>query len=108
PELPAELGGGDTIAVRVPAHDALRAFIVECGGYIAATSANLSGMPDALDAQAAAGYFGDAVALIIDGGRVAGGVPSTVVDCTVTPPAIVREGAISANEIREAIRAAHS
>jgi L-threonylcarbamoyladenylate synthase len=108
PGLPAELGGGDTIAVRVPAHEELRAFIRKCGGYIAATSANLSGMPDALDAQSAAAYFGDAVALIVDGGSAAGGIPSTVVDCTVTPPRVLREGAIPTRAIGEVIDAARS
>jgi L-threonylcarbamoyladenylate synthase len=107
PGLPAELGGGDTIAVRVPAHDELRAFIERCGGFIAATSANLSSRPDALDALSAADYLGDSAALVIDGGTVAGGVPSTVVDCTVTPPRILRDGAISATAIAEVIDAAY-
>jgi L-threonylcarbamoyladenylate synthase len=106
PGLPEELGGGPTIAVRVPDHDALRSFIRDCGGFIAATSANLSGQPDALNAQSAAACFGDKVALIVDGGRVAGGTPSTVVDCTVEPSAILREGAISATSIGEIVNAA--
>lgn len=101
-ELPEELGGGDTIAVRVPDHAELRAFIAQCGGALAATSANLSGEPDALDAIQAHASLGERVDLIIDGGRVRGGVPSTVVDCTVQPPAILRVGAISEAEIREA------
>ena len=108
PGLPAEIGGGDTIAVRVPAHEELRTFISECGGFIAATSANLSGLPDALDAQSAAEYFGDAVDLIVDGGPAAGGTPSTVVDCTVTPPRVLREGAIAASAIGEVVNAARS
>jgi L-threonylcarbamoyladenylate synthase len=100
PGLPDELGGGSTIAVRVPAHDGLRAFIEACGGAIASTSANLSGQPDALDAGQVAGYFGESVDVIVDGGRVQGGVPSTVVDCTVEPPAILRQGAVSEAAIR--------
>jgi L-threonylcarbamoyladenylate synthase len=105
--LPSELGGGETIAVRVPAHDELRTFLDACGGFIAATSANLSGRPDALDAHAAAAYFGDSVALVVDGGAVDGGMPSTVVDCTVMPPAILRAGAIPATEIGDVVDAAH-
>ena len=98
--LPVELGGGETIAVRVPAHDDLRGFIQACGGAIASTSANLSGQPDALDAGQVANYFGESIDVIVDGGRVHGGVPSTVVDCTVEPPAILRQGAISEAAIR--------
>lgn len=107
-ELPEELGGGETIAVRVPAHDELRAFIRECGGFIAATSANLSGQPDALDAQTAAEYLGEVVALVVDGGRAAGGIPSTVVDSTVEPPIVLREGAIPATAIGDTVNGAHS
>jgi L-threonylcarbamoyladenylate synthase len=100
PGLPSELGGDSTIAVRVPAHDGLRAFIEACGGAIASTSANLSGQPDALDAGQVADYFGESVDMIVDGGRVRGGVPSTVVDCTVEPPVILRQGAVSEAAIR--------
>lgn len=102
--LPGELGGGDTIAVRVPAHDELRAFIEACGGALASTSANLSGQPDALDAGQVAGYFGESIDIIVDGGRVQGGVPSTVVDCTVEPPAILRQGAVSEAAIRALLK----
>ncbi len=102
-DLPVELGGGDTIAVRVPDHDGLRGFIEMCGGAIAATSANISGQSDALDAPQAADYLGEWVELVVDGGIVQGGVPSTVVDCTVDPPAILRRGACSEEEIRRVL-----
>ncbi|MBF6613930.1 MAG: threonylcarbamoyl-AMP synthase [Chloroflexi bacterium] len=91
-DLPAELGGGRTIGVRVPDHSELRSFIESCGGAIASTSANLSGESDALNAQQAAACLGDGVQLIIDGGDTPGGVSSTVVDCTVDPPRVLREG----------------
>src|SRR5438067_1137616 len=32
PDLPAALGGGDTVAVRVPNHAELQAFLASCGG----------------------------------------------------------------------------
>ncbi|MEO8284925.1 MAG: L-threonylcarbamoyladenylate synthase [Chloroflexota bacterium] len=104
-DLPEQLGSGDTIAVRVPAHDGLREFIALCGGAIAGTSANRSGDPDAIEVSQAVAYFGLHVALYVDGGRTAGSVPSTVVDCAVDPPRIVREGRISAAAIAEAVRA---
>jgi len=92
--LPDELGGGDTIAVRVPDHAELRDFIAACGGLLAATSANQSGERDAVNAQQAAGYLGEQVAIIIDGGETPGNVPSTVVDCTSDPPRVLRTGAL--------------
>jgi L-threonylcarbamoyladenylate synthase len=95
PGVPEELGGGDTIAVRVPAHDDLRAFIGACGGALASSSANLSGRPDARTAQQVLQYFADSVDLIVDGGETPGGVPSTVVNCVADPPRILREGAIA-------------
>jgi L-threonylcarbamoyladenylate synthase len=99
PGLPANLGGGDTIAIRVPDHSALRSFLETCGGFLAATSANTSGLPDALTAEQAAAYLSDSVALVIDGGPASGGVPSTVVDCTSSSLTVLREGAISRNRI---------
>ena len=84
-DLPEELGGGATIAVRVPNHNELRSFLAACGGALAVTSANISGEPDALTAQESAAYLGDKVEVIIDGGQVPGGVPSTVVNCAVNP-----------------------
>lgn len=99
PDLPAQLGQGDTIAVRVPAHDALRRFIASAGGAVAATSANLSGQPDAIEVQQAAEYLGSHIAIYVDGGMSPGGTPSTVVDCTVTPARILRQGAITAEQI---------
>jgi tRNA threonylcarbamoyl adenosine modification protein (Sua5/YciO/YrdC/YwlC family) len=97
--LPDELGSPTTIAVRVPDHADLRDFIERCGGAIAATSANISGEPDALDANQASAYLGRSVALTVDGGPVHGGVPSTVVDFTGALPVILRAGPIRAADI---------
>jgi L-threonylcarbamoyladenylate synthase len=102
--LPPELGGGDTIAVRVPDHDELRAWIGKSGGAIAATSANRSGEPDALTAAEVERYFGNSVEVIIDGGRVKGGVPSTVVNCVASETSILREGAVPEAEIRKTLK----
>lgn len=106
--LPDELGGVDTIAVRVPDHDGLRGMIELCGGAIAATSANISGLPDAKNAEEAAAYLENMVQLIVDGGQARGGVPSTVVNCAVTPPVILRQGAISEAEIMRVISEARA
>lgn len=102
-DLPAELGGGATIAIRVPGLVAARAFIAACGGALATTSANLSGQPDALDARQACEYLGNSVDLVIDGGMSGETLPSTLVDCTATPPRILRQGAIAEQLIRSAL-----
>ncbi len=103
PSLPDDIGQGDTVALRVPAHEEARLLLSLCGGALATTSANGSGMPDAFTATQAEAYLGKSVSLIIDGGTTAGNTPSTVVDCTVSPPRILREGKL-AGEIAVMIR----
>jgi len=105
--LPPQLGQGDTIAARVPAHDSLRRFIASTGGAVAATSANLSGQPDALEVTEAVNYLGEHIAIYIDGGRSQGGTPSTVVDCTVTPVRILRQGAIGPEQVEHILGLEH-
>lgn len=103
--LPRVLAAGaPTIGVRVPDHDAPRA-IARALGPLPTTSANVSGEPDARDAQEIAGRLGGALALVIDGGPIRGGPASTVVDCSVEPPVIRREGAIPALRIAEILAA---
>jgi L-threonylcarbamoyladenylate synthase len=91
--------GGPTVAVRAPDHPVPRALIAALGAPLAATSANLSGRPSPVTAQEVEAELGGRSELILDGGRCPGGVPSTVLDLTTDPPAILRAGAISAGEI---------
>ena len=90
---------GTTIAVRIPAHPVPIALIKGLGTPVVGTSANLSGRPSPLTADEVYFQFGDKVDLIIDGGRCPGGRESTVVDVTGEKPVILREGAISREEI---------
>jgi len=104
--LPRVLAAGlPTIGVRVPDHEAPRA-LARALGPLPTTSANLSGEPDARDAREIAERMGDALALVLDGGPIHGGPASTVVDCTLDLPSILREGAIPAAAIAEALEAA--
>ena len=104
--LPRVLAAGaPTIGVRVPDHPAPRA-LARALGPLPTTSANVSGEPDARDAQEIAALLGDALALVIDGGPIHGGPASTVVDLTLDLPVIRREGAIPAESIVEALEAA--
>jgi L-threonylcarbamoyladenylate synthase len=101
--LPAVLtGGAATIGVRIPDHDCPRALATVLGP-LPVTSANLSGGADARDAAAVIAQLGDRINLILDGGATRGGTPSTVVDCSVEPPRILRAGAISVEAIEAAL-----
>jgi L-threonylcarbamoyladenylate synthase len=91
-------GGASTIGLRVPDHDAPRA-LARGIGPLPTTSANVSGVPEAADAAAIVEQLGDAVDLVLDGGRAHGGPASTVVDCTGDLPVILRVGAIPIDEL---------
>jgi L-threonylcarbamoyladenylate synthase len=92
--LPAALTGGTpTIGLRVPDHDAPRA-LAAAVGPLPTTSANVSGLPEARDAQEILAQLGEGVDLILDGGAAPGGPSSTVVDCTGDRPLVLRDGAI--------------
>ena len=88
--------GGPTVAVRVPDQELVQRLCRELGAPLATTSANRHGAPDAVTAaQVLAGLAGR-VPLVLDGGTCRGGVASTVLDLTVSPPALLRSGPISA------------
>jgi L-threonylcarbamoyladenylate synthase len=92
--LPAALTAGlATLGVRVPDHPTPRA-LAQVVGPLPATSANLSGRPDSRSAEDVVAAIGDRIDLVVDGGPSAGGTPSTVVDCSVERPRILRAGAL--------------
>ena len=93
-------GKSKTVAVRVPAHPIPIALAQGLGTPITGTSANLSGKPSALTADDVRAQLGNTVDLIIDGGRCPGGKESTIVDLTGETPVILREGAISRDELQ--------
>jgi L-threonylcarbamoyladenylate synthase len=76
--LPAA-AGGDTVAVRIPDHAALRELLRGVGTALTATSANRSGEPSLLDPLEVAELLAGADAVVVDGGVLAGGPPSTLV-----------------------------
>jgi len=105
PDLPDVIcAGGDTVAVRMPSHVLTLALIQQVGSPLATTSANLSGRDSPLDAQQVAMNLGGRIDVILDAGPCPGGVDSTVVDTTGGVLRVLRETAISARLIREAIR----
>jgi L-threonylcarbamoyladenylate synthase len=103
-ELPAILrADAKTIGVRLPDSDLVRDLVKELGRPLAATSANLSGGANPRTAQDVLRDLGGRLPLILDGGETRAAVPSTVVDCTVEPPRILREGAIAREEIERVL-----
>lgn len=102
PSLPDVLSADPTIGVRMPNHPVALA-LLEKAGPLAVTSANLSGKDNASTAQEVAAQLGGRIHLILDGGAVPGGVPSTVVDCTTSGLEILRPGPITAEEIQRAL-----
>jgi L-threonylcarbamoyladenylate synthase len=104
--LPAELTAGTaTVGVRLADHDCPRALARQLGP-LPVTSANLSGRPAGREAAEVVAQLGERIDLVLDGGRARGGISSTVVDCSGDPPRILRAGAVAADDIVGALRAA--
>ncbi|ACZ31472.1 Sua5/YciO/YrdC/YwlC family protein [Xylanimonas cellulosilytica DSM 15894] len=104
PSLQWDLGDNrGVVALRMPDHPAALALLRRTGP-LAVTGAQRVGETAPLDADAARAQLGDAVAVYLDGGPVPGG-GSTVVDATVTPPRVVRPGAIDVEALREVVPA---
>jgi L-threonylcarbamoyladenylate synthase len=102
PYLPEAVSSTDTVAVRIPDHKVARE-LLRAVGPMAVTSANISGQPSPSTAEEVFAQLGGRIAIIIDGGKTPGGVPSTLVDCTKDQPEILREGPISLEELLSAL-----
>jgi L-threonylcarbamoyladenylate synthase len=97
--LPDVLSSTDTIGIRIPDHPIALA-LLNMVGPLAVTSANLSGHQNTNTAQEVFDQLNGRIHLILDGGRTPGGVPSTVIDCTVDDPLVLREGPISLEDLK--------
>jgi L-threonylcarbamoyladenylate synthase len=105
--LPAAAGEG-TQAFRAPDHPVAQALIAASGPLLA-TSANVSDEPDTFDADDVLIAFAtqaDLLDAVIDGGRVSGGVASTVVDLTVHPARVLRPGPIDRGALGQVVELA--
>ena len=103
PDLEADLGDDEaTIGLRCPDHEVPLALCREVGP-LATTSANLHGDETGTTAADVAAIFGDAVAVVIDGGRCEGS-PSTVVDCTGLDVKLLRPGRVSWLDLQASLR----
>lgn len=102
--VPKETTGGlDSVAVRFPSDKIAQELICQAGGFVAAPSANTSGRPSPTTAEHVIEDLGDAVDMIIDGGRVGIGLESTIVDFTEEVPVVLRPGYISLEMLKETL-----
>jgi L-threonylcarbamoyladenylate synthase len=102
PSLPDIISATPTVGVRIPNHPIAIA-LLRLSGPLAVTSANLSGEANPDTAAGVMAQLEGRIALILDGGRTPGGVPSTVVDCLGAEPKIIREGPITLEQIKQAL-----
>jgi len=105
-------GGQDSVGLRVPAHPIAHALLVrmlELGSDgIAAPSANRFGRISATNARHVADEFGNAIALVLDGGASRHGIESTIVDLTRGDPVLIRPGAVTLASLRRVLGTALS
>ncbi len=103
-------GGQDSVGLRVPAHPiahALLTRLLELGGDgIAAPSANRFGRISATNARHVADEFGDAIALVLDGGASRHGIESTIVDLSTGEPVVLRPGTVTIDSLRRVLGSA--
>jgi L-threonylcarbamoyladenylate synthase len=100
--LPAPVVIGDRIGLRFSSDPFIHELVGRCLFPLTATSANVSGRPDAETATEAAGGLEGEIDLLVDGGpRQA--PPSSVVDCTCSPVKLIREGAIPFERLRDVV-----
>jgi tRNA threonylcarbamoyl adenosine modification protein (Sua5/YciO/YrdC/YwlC family) len=103
PSLFWELGDTrGTVMLRMPLHPVALELLREVGP-MAQSSANRSGSPPATSMEEARTQLGEAVPVYLDGGPSGDPVPSTIVDLTAVEPRILREGAVTAAQITEAL-----
>ncbi len=104
PGLDAQLlTAAGTVAIRVPAQGLARRLAAHFEHPITATSANRSGEPPAADAAAVAAGLGSDLSVLLDGGPVRGGPPSTIVDARGDTPMLVREGAVGWDRVLQSL-----
>lgn len=102
PSLAWDLGQTrGTVALRMPA-DEVALELLGTVGPMAVSSANRTGQPAATTAAAAQEMLADSVSVYLDAGERASTAPSTIIDCTVEPPRIVREGSVPLHELQAA------
>ncbi len=102
--LPSILTGGTAkVGIRLPAHPVCQSLLAKLSHPITATSANRSGQPGCHRVADLPADLQAAVDIILDAGPLPPGVGSTVVDATISPPRILRAGALDAQQIADVL-----
>jgi L-threonylcarbamoyladenylate synthase len=101
---PAILGGGQTIAIRVPAHAVARGLAAAMGFCVTATSANPTGNPAPSSAADVGELLRGRIDLLLDAGATTGGPPSTIVELTPDGARLIRAGAIAWDRVLESLQ----
>lgn len=99
----AATAGLPCVALRVPSHPVMHAVIEEAGTPLAAPSANRSQAVSPTRAAHVLKSLGSAVDVILDAGTTQHGLESTVVDCTVVPPRVLRPGPVTIAELERVV-----
>lgn len=94
-------GGAETVALRMPGHPVTLALLQAFGRAVAAPSANRYGSISPTQAADVLAEFGDEAPLVLDGGRCAHGIESTIIDCSGEAPRLLRPGSIRLPELRQ-------
>ncbi len=100
---PKLTAGGGKIGIRLTSHPIAMAISRRLGGPVTATSANLSGSPECSSAAEVLSQLEGKLDGVVDGGQTPGGKGSTIVDATVSPIKILREGVIAAALIQDTL-----
>jgi len=95
--------GTGKIGIRLSSHPVATQLALSAGVPITGTSANISGQPACMSAAEVLHSLGETVDMILDGGKTKGGKGSTILDTTVTPPKILREGMVEREQLKEFI-----
>ena len=95
--------GGETVGLRCPDHPLTLELLEKSGVPFAAPSANPSGEPSPKNADSVLKYFDGKIDAVLDGGECGIGCESTLIDLSRTPYRILRQGALPADEIADAL-----
>ncbi|ROL57859.1 threonylcarbamoyl-AMP synthase [Bacteroidetes/Chlorobi group bacterium Naka2016] len=96
--------GLETISIRFPDCKEAVELALGLGRPIAATSANLSGQPSAVHHEDVLKYFPDCLDFVVQSGFTKYRKESTIINLTVSPPKILRQGAIPIEEIEKVLQ----
>ena len=100
------VAGMDTVGVRIPDNNVILSLAGKADRPLTTTSANISGRPTPYSVDEIKAQLGDDVrkiALILDQGAIKMRELSTIIDLSVSPPQLIRQGRVSWLEIHEVL-----